>query len=778
MIKNRGFLFDQIFVSITLECIKNIQHFKAIYMQQSHQEQFTHFLTTALNDEQQSIVTKHQGVILVRAGAGSGKTRVITARITHLIMHHHYDPTSILALTFTNKAAREMQERVKNFLGSESTMPFVGTFHSYCLRLLKANSHLLSSPMFSIMDDDDQQKLLRSIITKHGVQKKITPTAASHTISRLKNDAFNGALQLHTITDPLLAQIIQLYEQEKKAAHCFDFDDLLLETLRLLRNNEGFKLNFQQKIRHILIDEYQDTNLVQHALLKEFALHNNQFAIDSLCVVGDEDQSIYSWRGATIANILHFQKDFPHALDVTIQQNYRSVQQILDAANGIIKHNSQRKRKTLWSEREGNDRVRILACMSNYQEADVVAQLALSAAPSAKLGAVAVLYRAHYQSRTLEEALIKHSIPYKIIGGIQFYERQEIKDLLAYLRLVVNPYERISFMRVINIPTRGLGDKFEEQFLTLWEQQPFATMHDIGTLMIQQNMLSKSKQDALKNFLAIFDGINPTQLPSQALDTIIKRVQYLTYLKQTLDPEEAQVKIENIKELIHAITALEEAQQVTNIADFLNDVALLQEQSKAPVDEQQCLRLMTLHAAKGLEFETVIITGLEEGMLPSGRSIHEQESLEEERRLLYVGITRAQERLLLTHSRYRYQWGAVNDQRISRFIQELPHDVPHHEAVHWNTLQIKQYIDQWLTNKSAKPAVSTKNKQSAAATATTWADDPFESSSPWKIKQQISHARFGNGVIEHIEERAAHTVLTIRFATGTKKLDAKFVKHM
>lgn len=743
-------------------------------MHQSHKEQFTHFLTTALNDEQQSIVTTHQGVILVRAGAGSGKTRVITARISHLIMHHTYEPASILALTFTNKAAREMQERVKKFLGPESAMPFVGTFHSYCLRLLKAHSHLLSYQNFSIMDDDDQQKLLRSIITKHGAQKKITPTTAGHAISRLKNDAFHGTIQLHTIADPLLAQIIQLYEQEKKAAHCFDFDDLLLETLRLLRNNEGFKLSFQQKVRHILIDEYQDTNLVQHALLKEFALHNNQFAINSLCVVGDEDQSIYSWRGATITNILHFQKDFPEAIDVTIQQNYRSVQQILDTANSVIANNNQRKHKTLWSEREGIDRVRVLACMSNYQEADIVAQLAQSSQSASKLGSVAVLYRAHYQSRTLEEALIKHSIPYKIIGGIQFYERQEIKDLLAYLRLVVNPYERISFMRVINVPARGLGDKFEEQFLTLWEQQPFATMHDIGTSMIQQNAVSKSKHDALKGFLAIFDGLNTQQLPSQALDTIIKRVQYLTYLKHTHDPEEAQVKIENVKELIHAINALEEAQQITNVADFLDDVALLQEQSKASLDEQQCLRLMTLHAAKGLEFETVIITGLEEGMLPSGRSIQEQESLEEERRLLYVGITRAQERLLLTHARYRYQWGSVNDQRISRFIKELPHDVPHQEAVHWNTYQIKGYVDQWLSDKPIKSLATTKSKH--AATATTWSDDPFEAASSWRVKQKVLHTRFGNGIIEHIEERSINTILTIRFATGIKKLDAKFVK--
>lgn len=738
-------------------------------------DSFDHFLTTALNEQQLKAVVERNGVLLVCAGAGSGKTRVITARMTNLILNHAVAAHQLIALTFTNKAAREMKERIAHFLPGEH-LPYVGTFHSYCLRLLKTHRHLISIPEFSILDTSDQEKLVKTLITRHGLQKKITAKTVLHTIGRLKNEAHTGSIDFHSIQDPLIQQMIYSYEHEKRVARCFDFDDLLLETLQLLRKNASFKKQYQETIRHILIDEYQDTNRVQHALLKELTQDNNTFVLDSLCVVGDEDQSIYSWRGATVSNIINFKRDFPQALYITIEQNYRSVHTILESANAVIAHNQQRNPKKLWSARAGSDRVRILACMSNYQEGDALAALAQQVQRTSSLATMAILYRSHYQSRTIEEALIKQSIPYKIIGGIQFYERQEIKDLLAYMRLVVNPYDRVSFMRVINVPQRGLGDKFEEQFLSRWETQPFASCSDIAQLLLQEQAITKSKQEALQEFLQVFSQLNATDKAYTVVDTIIKNAQYFTYIKNSFEPEEAQAKLENIKELLYAITALEESKTITTVTDFLNEVALLQDQIAAPEEERDCVTLMTLHAAKGLEFDTVAVTGLEEGILPSGHNLHQEESLEEERRLLYVGMTRARERLLLTHARYRHVFGSLNDQRVSRFIHEIPTTVVQQDISQWHMPTLTTYIQQWFSSRhipASKPGAQPSQE---------WLKDPFtpavtSTKKEWHQRQKVHHAQFGSGIVEHIDRRADNKViLTIRFAAGIKKLDASFLQ--
>lgn len=461
---------------------------------QTNREQLNQFITQQLNHEQQKAVIQKNGVLLVIAGAGSGKTRIITARIAHLILNEHVPASSILALTFTNKAAKEMKERIELFLGDHAHPPYIGTFHSYCLRLLKKNNSLLDNQFISILDEDDQQKLLQSIITRNNIGKQITAKQLSYQISHIKNQTLTPN-QYETFNNKLFTSIYKAYEHEKQISKCLDFDDLLLETLKLFKKNPDFKKEFQETIRHILVDEYQDTNIVQHALLKQMSIDDSHtFISDSLCVVGDEDQSIYSWRGATVANIINFKQDFPQSNLIKIEQNYRSVQPILEVANKVIEHNKNRNPKQLWSEKQGSNRIRNLICLSDYHEAEVIAHLIKSSRQKRKEQSIALLYRTHFQSRTLEEGLIKHSIPYKIVGGVQFYERKEIKDLLAYLKLLINPFDRTSFFRIINTPSRGLGTKFEEQVHELWDNEPFLTFNNIINKLIEGDSQPKAKK--------------------------------------------------------------------------------------------------------------------------------------------------------------------------------------------------------------------------------------------------------------------------------------------
>ncbi len=763
-------------------------------MSTEHINQFNAFLKSNLNDAQYEAVTHGNGSLLIVAGAGSGKTRVITARITHLMLNHNAFPSSIVALTFTNKAATEMKERIEGFLGRKQDLPFVGTFHSFCLRLLKQNSELLENPFFSILDEDDQHKIIQNIINRTGLNKKITAKQISYQISQIKNQTLTPEHHdVHSL-NPLIRDVFVAYEKDKTASKCLDFDDLLLEAVKLFKKNPDFKKRFQETTRHILVDEYQDTNVVQHELLKQMALvdstkKNSSLIIDSLCAVGDEDQSIYSWRGATVSNIMNFVDDFKGTKLIKIEQNYRSVQSILDLANHVITHNSNRNPKNLWSEKKGSDRIRQIAFLSEYQEAEAVALFLKHAAKKQKLNTIALLYRTHFQSRALEEALLKNSIPYKIVGGIQFYERKEIKDILAYLKLVVNPFDRASFFRVINCPLRGLGNKFEEQFQEKWNANLFATFKDIAQMMIDEKEVIGTKKDALLSFVKLFDGMSHTDKPSKTVAQIITSTGYFTYLKETYDPEEAFGKIDNVKELLQAINHLESL-KVTTIGDFLDEVALMQAQIQEESNEKDPVLLMTLHAAKGLEFNTIILTGLEEGLLPSTRSLAIEESVEEERRLFYVGITRAQERLLLTHSRYRYQYGTMVDQRPSRFVQEIPAGtVPIFDGSYWNSLQTSQFFSGWMSGDSFKPnptsfsqqKVSIKSESVKKFTATSsLKTSEFKNkfiTSGWKKNQPVSHPKFGVGIVEDVELRPnGATYLQVKFKSGSKKLEASFVK--
>ncbi len=738
----------------------------------------------SLNEAQATAVLHKEGPLLVIAGAGSGKTRVITARIAHLMIYHQIHASAIVALTFTNKAANEMKERITSFIGTNRELPFVGTFHSYCLRLLKTNQHLLDIPFISILDEDDQKKLLHDILKRSNMLTQLAPRQAAYHISQMKNKNLHFDKPSHQLFEhPLMPDIYQAYEAEKRASKALDFDDLLLETVRLFKKEKSFKEGFQALVRHILVDEYQDTNVVQHELLRHMALQGKQVILDSLCAVGDEDQSIYSWRGANVTNMLNFQKDFPATKLIKIEQNYRSVQPILDTANHIIQRNTQRNPKKLWSERKASHRIKLLTCLSEYQEADAITQLITTMHRHEVSHEIAVLYRTHAQSRALEESFLKHSIAYKIIGGIQFYERKEIKDLFAYLKLIVNPFDRASLFRILNTPTRGFGDKFEEQLYEILKTQPFIPFYQAAALL--QTTMPPAKQRALTDFLAVFEGVSAQDMPSRALHLILERTGYISFIKKNYEQDEATTRIANIQELIDAMKHFE-AQKINTIATFLDEVALMQEKLTDIEQEKHKVVLMTLHAAKGLEFDTVIIAGLEHGVLPTTRALHEDQSaLEEERRLFYVGITRAKERLLLTHTKFRYTYGQMSEQIPSQFLDELPAKlIVKEDCAYWNNSRFVHYFADWLGIKHGDAFAFEKHRTEFATLIKDKIEaKPVKKSSKkedgsFKKHQPVQHKKYGTGIVQSVEKSSETSVVTVKFKAGIKKIVASFLESV
>lgn len=736
------------------------------------------FITQELNENQQQAVTHDKGPLLVLAVAGSGKTRIITARIAYLLQERGVLPSEIIALTFTNKAAAEMRERITQFTGSSHNLPFIGTFHSYCLYLLKRNSHLLPYDTFSIIDEDDKRSILQGLLKKSPLYKKYTPQQFSYQISLFKNQL--EGLDFDTsafINNRILLELLIEYEKEKKSSKCFDFDDLLLEVARLFKNPQ-FKQEHQNRVRHVLIDEYQDTNLVQHHFLKEITLvpGTNTLAIDSLCVVGDEDQSIYSWRGATVDNIMGFTRDFKDTLAVKIEQNYRSRLPILQAASHVIKNNINRNAKKLWSEKEGNDCIRIVQCLSSYQEADIVAKLTQLLQKKNILQNAAVLYRTHAQSRTIEEALIKYSIPYTLVGGVRFYERKEIKDIIAYLRLVVNPFDRVAFARAIGIPSRGLGDKFIEQFFELWDQQPTLSFKELGSRITGTNLLSTSKKDALHSFLDIFTPLSSDSNAVETVSSLLTTLDYKMYLKSMYEPQESQERLENVKELMNALHYFA-SQGKNTIGQTLDEIGLLQENADKDGQKDPGITLMTLHAAKGLEFDTVILPGLEEGLFPSTRTTYDLQEIEEERRLLYVGITRAREKLLITHARHRQLYGKMEESAPSRFLKELPASTRHDTANAWHHQEASQYFSLWYGNKPTEITFSTP-VTTYGTSRPTIIDKKTPSEELFKKHQTVKHPVFGIGVVCEIEKKEHKTFVTAQFKVGLKKIDSTFLSSL
>lgn len=738
-------------------------------MIESAHNSFLTFFHTQLNSEQKQAVQHTHGSLLIVAGAGSGKTRVITARMVYLMLQHYVAPEHIVALTFTNKAAREMKERMSRFLGSNAK-PFIGTFHAYCLYLLRSYPHISQYHTYTILDGEDQLQLLNGLIKQHKVEKKISAKQLSYQISQIKNNFMHDPIH-----DYIVKTLYHAYHEAKKQSKLLDFDDLLLVIHQLVSSHPDFKQHLQQTVRHILVDEYQDTNIVQHELLKLLATDDQKnLVIDSVCAVGDEDQSIYSWRGATVANIMQFQHDFVGTSVIKIEQNYRSVQPILAIANHIIQNNTYRNEKKLWSDKPAHGRACIMQYASGYHESDGITYFLQTIQKLHPTFSCAILYRAHYQSRVIEEALLRHALSYEIIGGIQFYERKEIKDILAYLKLLVNPYDRVSLLRIINTPLRGLGQKFEEQLQEVWHQQPLWSYDDVLYHMLTTHMVQGKKAEALRKFKILLSTMPSTDNPAAIIQKIITDTEYVVYLQTTYDSQEAQTKIENLKEFIRA-AQYASSQGVTSLTQFLQDIALMQEKLSAQIEDAPHVQLMTIHAAKGLEFDVVTIIGLEEGMFPSTHAVNELHTLEEERRLLYVAITRSREWLLLSHAQYRFSYGTTTEQTPSRFLQEVPAAyTATYNASTWNSFDCKQFFHTWLTSA----AKVTSSKPTLAPTQPTY-DTPVQMTPALRVHQKVRHATFGTGTITALEQKSSDVYYAqVRFATGVKKIRTDFLKAL
>lgn len=639
-------------------------------------------LLSGLNPPQQEAVLHTEGPLLILAGAGSGKTRVVTHRIINLIRNHGVVPESILAVTFTNKAAGEMRERVGKMLESDlppGRGPRLFTFHSFCVRLLRQDGSPLAdfrpnfTRQFLIYDDDDQLALLKSLYKQHEIDDKAMPVrSVLSAISAAKNRREGPSEIAANSLDPKAKHLAALYEQYNEAlikANALDFDDLLLESVRLLRHHEPTRESWNRRLQFLMIDEYQDTNRSQYDLVRLLSVgHKN------VCVVGDEDQSIYSWRGADIRNILDFEKDFPNAKVIRLEQNYRSTKNILEAASAVIANNKERKGKWLWTDSGAGPKVTVYQAPDAEAEALFIADTIEKRLRANPKWRVAILYRTNAQSRAIEEALRRYRRQYKIVGGLSFYQRAEIKDTLAYLKLIVAPTDAVSLLRVINTPARGIGQTTVGQ-IDQYAREHGVTLWRAIAELLEHHLLPGRAEVALRLFRHLIEELQakvPTTPVHALLDEILQRTGYRKMIQEDRDPA-SEGRIENLNELLNA--AAESAERGEGIAEFLDHAALVADADG--VDESSQVSMLTVHNAKGLEFPLVFLAGLEEGLFPHSRSIDSPAGMEEERRLCYVGMTRAENELIISNamSRRRYGGGPSEPSIKSRFIAEIPKEL-------------------------------------------------------------------------------------------------------
>ena len=626
----------------------------------------------ALNPQQRAAVEQTEGPLLVLAGAGSGKTRVLTYRVAYL-MEKGVAPWHILAITFTNKAAREMAERVHRLAGEASEDAWISTFHSCCARILRRDIEKLGyKRQFAIYDEDDRMTVIKSVAKALNLgDKEYPPKVIRAMISDAKNRMLTPTEWLKEsggdFRSKKLYEAYRAYEQTLKGNNALDFDDLLIRTLELLTEQPPVLQYYQDKFRYILVDEYQDTNAAQYMLVRLLAGERH-----NLCVVGDDDQSIYGWRGADLNNILDFEKDFPECVTIKLEQNYRSTGNILDAANQVIAHNAGRKEKALWTEAEAGDRLALYHASDERDEAAFICQMSgkLMRRGSAA-GSIAVLYRANAQSRVIEDAFVRAGTPYRVYGGLRFYERKEVKDLIAYLRALVNPDDDVSVRRIINEPKRGIGDATVDK---LAEYARENDMPLLSAVLDWENVpLSARPRKLLQAFAELMIDLTEQMYemkPGDFLQTVIDRTGYVKALEESKD-EDSETRLENIKELQGAVTEFEQHNPEGGLSDFLENVALVSDLD-AMNENGGAVTLMTLHSAKGLEFDNVFLAGMEEGVFPITRALFDDQQLEEERRLAYVGITRAKKRLFMSHAYTRALYNTRNANPISRFVSEIP----------------------------------------------------------------------------------------------------------
>jgi len=709
-------------------------------------------LRARLNPAQWEAVTHTEGPLLILAGAGSGKTRVLTYRIAYLIGAAGVSPREILAVTFTNKAAREMIRRVEALLGTDSAGVWIGTFHGICLRILRAHGHLLAvGPDFTIYDADDQRRLAKTVVEEMGLDpRRVSPGSLLHRVARWKDEGI-PADRVPAEVEEDVREFYRRYQDRLREARAMDFGDLLLETLLLFEAHPDLADHYRRRFRHVLIDEFQDTNRVQYRLAIHLARpHGN------LCVVGDDDQSIYTWRGADVRNILSFEEDFPGARVVKLEQNYRSTQAILDAAWAVVSRNRHRHPKRLWTDRNDGDPVVVHEARTEEEEAawvaDTIGELRRQGMP---LGEIAVLYRVHALSRPLEEALLTRTIPYVVYGGLRFYDRKEVKDALAYLRLVLNPDDPVAFRRVVNVPPRGIGASTVSAVEELAREEGLG-LHRAAQAAVTGGRLRTRQARALGVFLGLLDrwrrllGTVPLR---ELLLRVLEDSGYLESLPR-LDPREARERRENLQELLNAAETFEREEGGDPKA-FLDRAALVSDQDLGP-DRAEVVTLMTLHAAKGLEYRVVFLTGLEEGVLPHQFSMREDEEVEEERRLCYVGMTRAKDRLYLSRARIRAVYGRDGGIREpSRFLGDLPAGV-------FRRVEPEPAVP-WTHVTPHRPA-------DLPAEAGGRYIQPEPGAVAFRAGMRVRHPAHGPGRIVRVQGRGPATKLVVRFAGGTRKL--------
>jgi DNA helicase-2/ATP-dependent DNA helicase PcrA len=742
---------------------------------------------SSLNPAQREAVLHTAGPLLILAGAGSGKTRVITTRIASLIANGHARPDQVLAVTFTNKAAEEMRSRVEQLLGEDCRQIWLSTFHSLSARLLRREGPSIGLPRdFVIYDSSDQISLVRQAMKALDIDDKLLPPrAALSRISQAKNK-MESPEQMRaagwSLKNEQTAKVYEWYLRALKDAGELDFDDLLLKTVDLVETNVQAREYYARKFKHVFVDEYQDTNRPQYLLIKRLAeVHRN------LCVVGDPDQSIYGWRGADLRNILDFERDFADARVVKLEQNYRSTQVILSAASAVIRQNRNRKDKQLWTERQGGSKILYVRSADEIEEADFITR---TLRQSAGNGLAAVLYRTNAQSRAIEDSLMREGVTYRIIGGVRFYERKEIKDALAYLRLIMNPHDDVSFRRVVNVPARGIGKGVLEalEAVEMGGADVTSPLLDGGeaaatprslwvrlAIALDRKLLPPRGLLALKGFRDMLLGLTGDIAGvsvSIALGLVLDRTGYLRALREEKN-EEAEGRIENLMELVSAAREYEMREADPTLSGFVDRLSLLSEADEAEGAAEARVWLMTMHAAKGLEFPTVIVAGLEEGLFPHSRSAEDEDEVEEERRLCYVCMTRAQTRLVLTSAARRRIFGEYQGTSPSRFLLEIPAELMDRiepEAPRW---QMPAYSTK--NPYGRKYGQGSRGRDSVSDAPAYSYESEDQSESGVRTGMKVRHKQFGIGTVVGIDDEGLDTKVTVRFlSVGTKKLVARF----
>ena len=759
---------------------------------------------SSLNPAQQEAVLHTKGPLLILAGAGSGKTRVITYRIAYLIGDGHASPDEVLAVTFTNKAAEEMRERVQALIGDDGTRVWLSTFHSLCARLLRREAPAIGLTRdFVIYDSSDQISVVKQGMKSLGIDDKmLPPRQALSRISAAKN-RMEGPGDIQTpswnLREQQIAKVYEYYLRVLSDSNALDFDDLLLKTVELFETSETVRTKYAQRFKHVLVDEYQDTNRPQYMLVKRLSeVHRN------LCVVGDPDQSIYKWRGADLRNLIDFEQDFPEAATVRLEQNYRSTQVILDAATAVISRNRNRKEKRLWTDKEGGKPIVYFRGGDELEEADFITRVMREARTSDVGTLAAVLYRTNAQSRAIEDALMREGIPYKVIGGVRFYERKEIKDALAYLKLIINPHDDVSLRRVINVPARGIGkaiidavEKIEPDDNSDLSPLLVAGLQEVKSarslwaklvVAVERKLLQPRASASLKAFSDVIvelADVARADSVSIAIGKMLDRTAYLKALREE-HTEDADARIENLMELVSAAREYEQRDQDASLGGFVDRLSLLSEADEESGTKNARVWLMTLHAAKGLEFPVVVLAGLEEGLFPHSRSAEDEDELEEERRLCYVGITRARERLFLTSAARRRVFGEYQSTEPSRFVDEIPAGLIERMEPAWSASSSFAGAGRMSYPRSFDTRPNPYGRRSGSGGSrtrepeTVTYDYASEDQSPMggmKKGMRVRHQQFGIGIVTDIEEHGDDFKVTVRFNTaGLKKLLAKYAR--